>query len=93
MDIMGAFNSWCSGPGFGQGSGYGMSSWMPFHFSGIFQLLIIGAIIYFTVRMFRKPATSSGPDSPSDILKRRYAAGEIDKQTYRTMKEELQDKR
>jgi putative membrane protein len=28
------------------------------------------------------PASTSGPESPKDILKRRYAAGEIDRDEY-----------
>ena len=28
------------------------------------------------------PASASGPESPKDILKRRYAAGEIDRDEY-----------
>lgn len=89
MDFVTAFNNWCSGPGFWQGGGHGFSSWMPFHFGGIFQLIIIGLIIYFTVRMFRKPAASSGPGNAEDILRRRYAKGEIDEQTYMEMKDRL----
>lgn len=95
MDFLTAFNNWCTGAGFWHGGGQGMTGmgsfggWMPFHFGGIFQLLIIGLIIYFTVRLLRKPATNAGPEAPEDILKRRYAAGEIDIATYRSMKDEL----
>ena len=90
MNFLTAFNNWCSGAGFWQAGGHpGWSSWMPFHFGGIFQLLIIGLIIYFTVRLLHKPATTIGAETPEDILKRRFAAGEITEQTYRTMKDEL----
>ncbi|WP_432735667.1 SHOCT domain-containing protein [Maridesulfovibrio sp. FT414] len=66
-----------------------MSSWMPFHFGGILQLVVIGLIIYFTVRMFRSPASGHETSSAYDILRNRYASGEIDEQTYRRMKDEL----
>ncbi|TIH13546.1 hypothetical protein D0S45_14635 [Marinifilum sp. JC120] len=89
MEFISALSSWCGGPGFGHGAGYGMSSWMPFHFGGILQLIVIGLIIYFTVRMFRKADTGPSAPSAQDVLKRRYASGEIDEETYRRMKDEL----
>ncbi|ACS79337.1 SHOCT domain-containing protein [Maridesulfovibrio salexigens] len=92
MEFISALSSWCSGSGFGHGAGYGMSGmsgWMPFHFGGILQLVVIGLIIYFTVRMFRKPDTGPSAPSAQDILKRRYASGEIDEETYIRMKNEL----
>ncbi len=90
MDFFSAVGSWCSGLGYGGGYGMsGMGGWLPFHLGGILQLAVIGLIIYFTVRMFRRPV--GGPDSPSplDIIKRRYACGEIDEQTYTRMRDEL----
>lgn len=90
MEFLSSFNSWCSGPGFFQGAGHGWGGgFMPFHMGSIFQLLIIGLIIYFVVRMLKKPATPTDTPSPEAILKRRYAAGEIDEQTYKSMKNDL----
>lgn len=92
MEYLTAFGNGCSGPGLWHGGGFGGwsgSMGMAFPLGGIFQLLVIGLIIYFTVRLIRKPATHSGPGTPHDILKRRYAAGEIDRETYRAMKDEL----
>jgi len=89
MEFLGAIGSWCGGPGFFQGGGPGFNSWMPFHFGGILQLVIIGLIIYFVARMLRRPAMDTGTSSPQDVLKRRYAAGEIDKETYNQMKDDL----
>lgn len=88
MDFLTSFNGWCNGAGFWHGGSSGMAGWMPFHFGSIFQLLLIGLLIYFVYRMVRKPETASGP-SPQDILKRRYASGEIDKETYDRMRDEL----
>ena len=93
MEFFSAFGRWCDGPAFWNGTfgggGHGWTGWMPFHFGGIVQLVVIGLIIYFTVRIFRSPITNNGPDSPEAILKRRYAAGEIDEQTYGAMKNNL----
>ena len=91
MEFLGAIGSWCSGPGFFQGGGHGWQSFIPFHIGGIFQLLVIGLIIYFVARMVRKPVTDSGPTSPDHILKKRFAAGEIDKETYNRMRQDLRD--
>lgn len=87
MEFLTSLNGWCSGPGFWHG-GSGMGSWLPFHFGSIFQILLIGLVIYFMVRMVRKPESAGGP-SPHDILKRRYASGEIDKEAYDRMRDEL----
>ena len=90
MEYLSVFSNWCSGPGFWQSGGGAGGGWMmPFHFGGIFQLLIIGLIIYFTVRIFRKPTSASGPDSAETTLRQRFVNGEIDTSTYETMKEKL----
>lgn len=95
MEILSSIGNWCSGfssghgAGFGHGAGYGMGSWMPFHFGGILQLIVIGLIIYFTLRMFRKPVPVNQEDSIMEMVRRRYASGEIDEETYRRMKDQL----
>jgi len=66
----------------GHGDGF-----VPFHFGGIVPIVLIGLITFLSIRVFRSPAKVTG--SPETILRRRYAAGEIDEQTYRTMKDEL----
>ena len=92
MEYVSAFSNWCPGAGFWQGGGHGAwGGYMPFHLGGILQLLVIGLIIYFTVRLLRRPTAETGPDTPEAILKRRFARGEIDEATYKTMKDELRN--
>ncbi len=87
MDIISAFGGWCGGTGFWQG-GPGPQGWMPFHFGGIFQILVIGLIVFLVARMFRQK-DATGEASPQEILKRRYASGEIDKETFHNIRDEL----
>jgi len=57
---------------------------------GLFQILLIGLVVFLAVRVLRKPpVATSGSLSPLDTLKSRYAEGKIDKQTYDRMKHEL----
>ncbi len=88
MDFTSAFGIGCGGPGVWHGGGTWMGGF-SFPFGGIIQLLLIGMIVYFIVRTFHHPATNTGAPSPHDVLKRRYAAGEIDQETFARMKEEL----
>lgn len=89
MEYLTAFGNWCGGPGFWHNGSNGLGGWMPFHFGGIFQILIFGLIIYFVFRLFRAQSPSTATPSPHDVIKRRYAAGEIDKETFDRMKDEL----
>ena len=62
----------------------------------ILVLVLIGVVIWFAVRV----ATSSGSRSektvggktPEDILKNRFAKGEIDEKEYRERKDALRDR-
>ena len=88
MDFTTLFGGWCNGPGLGHGGGAWMGGFgLPL--GGIIQILLIGLVIYFVARAFREPVTNTGAPSPRDVLKRRYAAGEIDKETFDRMKDEL----
>ena len=56
----------------------------PFYFVyTIIIVLVIAAIFYWLIHTAKKKETAM------EILKRRYAAGEIDKETFARMKEEL----
>jgi putative membrane protein len=70
--------------GFGYGYG-GMFMWIVF-------LIVLGLLVYFIVqsRQGRGPL-SSQQESPMDILKRRYAKGEITREDFERMKKDLED--
>ena len=91
MDFFSAIGGWCNTSNFFQGGSHGWQGFMPFHMGSVFQLLIVGLIIYFVARTFRKPVKDGGFTSPDHILKKRYAAGEIDKETYNQMKADLRE--
>jgi putative membrane protein len=66
--------------GFGHG---GMFMWIIF-------LIVVGLLIYFIVQAQKtKGQTSTLNESPLDILKKRYAKGEIAKEEYERMKKDL----
>jgi putative membrane protein len=76
------------------GMGFGMV------FGWIFWLLILAAVIYAVLWVVRQSGSQSGSQSqsgaltqtdemPLAILKRRYAAGEIDQTQFETMKNHL----
>lgn len=80
---------WC--PMCGDHSGWGMF-WM-----GFFWVAVLAAIIVAVVALNRRTGSSDQvtrprpSESPEQIIRRRYAAGEIDGETYRKMLEELGD--
>lgn len=69
------------GPGMFGFGGFGM----------LLCLIVLIAVGYFVLRFSRKRTDAMGNDSSRalDILKERYARGEIDKETYDRMKQEL----
>ena len=60
---------------------------MPF-FGLIFWIFIVVGIVFF-VRWVAGNKQSDTQESPLDILKRRYARGEIDRETYERIKKDL----
>ena len=67
--------------GFGYG---GMFMWIIF-------LIVIGVVIYFIVQTQKtKGQTPTQNESHLDILKKRYAKGEIAKEEYERMKKDLE---
>jgi putative membrane protein len=87
--------------GSGYGSGYGgmMGPWMMGGFGNfgallglLFLVLVVGGVAWFVVTLARNSGSEAplpGSDTPLEILKRRYAGGEITKEQYEAMKREL----
>lgn len=57
----------------------------------IFWTLIILAVIFITRGLFGRTSCRTGRETPLEILKRRYAAGEITDQEYEKLKTEIQN--
>jgi len=72
----------------GMMGGFGIMFLMP-----ILWIAVLGLIIWAVVAAVRKPGESGSPTSSADsaleILKRRYARGEITKQEYEERKKDL----
>lgn len=90
MEFLTAMGNWfCGyGPGYGHG-GHGLSAWMPFHFGGWFNILIIGLLIFLAVKLFNRRREPAHQHIALDVIKRRYAEGEIDHDTYVRLRDEL----
>jgi putative membrane protein len=73
------------GPMMHYGFGYGgMFMWIIF-------LIVIGLLLYFIVQAQKtKGRTPTQNESPLDILKTRYAKGEIAREDYERMKKDLE---
>ena len=88
----------CGGDGYygGQGpGGWGPMMHYGFGYGGMFMwiifLIVIGLLIYFIVQAKKtKGQMPLQSESPLDILKRRYAKGEIAKEEYERMKKDLE---
>lgn len=74
--------------GWGWGMGLGMGFMMI-----VFWVLVIVAIVYLVRYFFARggPVNGQSRETPLDILKKRYAKGEITKEQYDRMKEDLKD--
>jgi putative membrane protein len=74
--------------------GHGWPMMNYWHGGGIMWILIlilIGVVIYFVVQSSRSKGTGgSPPETPLDILKKRYARGEITKEEFDKMKQDLE---
>jgi putative membrane protein len=73
-----------------------MDDWghMSWGYGGVFMwlifLVLIGIVIYFVVRGEKWMKQTRSEETVLDILKKRYAKGEITEQEYEKMKKELE---
>lgn len=79
--------------GYGWQTGPWMGWWMLIPL--IFGLALLGVAIWAIARLTAPRATITNPrtlaeNTAEEILRRRYASGEIDAQTYETMRERLE---
>jgi len=72
----------------GWGMGYGFFGWLMML---LFLILIIGAVVLGARWLMNegKQEVSRKDETPLDILKKRYASGEIDKEEFETIKRDL----
>jgi len=90
--VLGAISGW-------QGSGWGMmgpgmmGGFGTMFFMPILWIVVIGLIVWAVVAAVRRPGESDSStrqaDSALEVLKRRYARGEIDKEEYEEKKRDL----
>ncbi|GIW26250.1 SHOCT domain-containing protein [Meiothermus sp.] len=69
--------------------GYGMMGgcgWLGM----LVQLAVLVLLVYLLVRAFSRPS-SEGRDRALDILRERYARGELDKESFERMKRDLSE--
>ena len=94
LTVTGLFVS-CTGEGYYGGQGPGRWGHMMYYGYGgmimwIIFLIVIGLLIYFIVQAQKtKGQTTTQNESHLDILKKRYAKGEITKEEYEGMKKDL----
>ena len=81
------------GPGYSDRMG-GWGHMMPYGYGGMFMwilfLIIIGVVLYAVIRGAKSSGTfGASGETPLDILKKRYAKGEITKDQFEQMKKDL----
>ena len=89
--VLGSFGGWQRSD-FGM-MGSGMMGGFTMFLMPVFWVVITGLIIWLVVAALQgsgaSDSTANKADSPMEILKRRYAQGEIDKEEYEAKKKDL----
>ena len=75
--------NWGNWGGYGWGMGFG---WI---FMILFWALAVLGIAYIVQTLSRRSGQSGKEDTPLDILKKRYAKGELTKEEFERMKDDL----
>lgn len=76
----------------GYGFGWG---WFMMMFGGVLWIAVLVVLVWALLRWLERKAPVSGPSTPAspsalEILRQRYARGEIDTATFEQMRERLQ---
>lgn len=92
--LPGCFNDWNPGCGYGPRGSWGHMMNYGYGYGGIFMwlllLIIIGIAVYFFMQTMKLKGTSdSYHETPLEILKKRYARGEISKEEFDRIKNDL----
>ncbi len=75
---------------------YGMGAGWAWLGMGLFWLVLLGVILYTVVRLLPSGGSSRrdrDPESPEEILDRRFARGDIDIETYQAQRAALRQAR
>ena len=99
MEVLESLGPLCQnggGPGYGPGycTGYGQYGWshMMSPFGGGLVMVVLLVLIFFLMFRFSGRGGACPPkESALDILKKRYARGEISREDFERMKQELKD--
>src|SRR5215475_1087010 len=82
------------------GYGYGWQGMLWMGLSGLFWLVVLGLVIWLLMRWLTRnshltappyPGTPPAPLSALEILRQRYARGEIDTETFQKMRVQLEE--
>ena len=75
--------------GLGYGGWGGLGSWMGPLFMLAFWALIITGVVFLVRYLARQSRAGGGQESALEILKRRYAGGEIGKEEFEAKRKDL----